>query len=218
MYWDSRLASAETLQKFNCCCISYSVNSRKGRFFPRKSFIIVVCIVIKKPAAYKPLTVHNPNLMSVSHRLGRLSRESVQVRGSLMTFVANWFFYGEGLTAPRPTPKLEDHPLSFVCGSLLNIFPATVHSWRPFLHPKSEDAPCCGLIRIMKSGRMRWAGYVARMEEKSNAYRLLVGKPEGRRSNFNQTWYKGLYIYIYGTQDYIYINYIYINECMCVCM
>jgi hypothetical protein len=27
----------------------------------------------------------------------------------------------------------------------------------------------------------RWAGHVARMREKRNAYRLLVGKPEGRR-------------------------------------
>jgi hypothetical protein len=29
---------------------------------------------------------------------------------------------------------------------------------------------------------MRWAGHVARMEAKMNAYRLLLGKPEGRRS------------------------------------
>jgi hypothetical protein len=28
---------------------------------------------------------------------------------------------------------------------------------------------------------MRWAGHVARMGEKRNGYRLLVGKPEGRR-------------------------------------
>jgi hypothetical protein len=28
---------------------------------------------------------------------------------------------------------------------------------------------------------MRWAGNVARMGEKRNAYRLLVGKPEGKR-------------------------------------
>jgi hypothetical protein len=28
---------------------------------------------------------------------------------------------------------------------------------------------------------MRWAGHVARMGEKRNAYRLLVGNPEGRR-------------------------------------
>jgi hypothetical protein len=35
-------------------------------------------------------------------------------------------------------------------------------------------------IRIIKSRRMRWAGHVARMGEKRNVYRLLVGKPEGR--------------------------------------
>jgi hypothetical protein len=29
--------------------------------------------------------------------------------------------------------------------------------------------------------RMIWAGNVARMGEKRNAYRLLVGKPEGKR-------------------------------------
>jgi hypothetical protein len=28
---------------------------------------------------------------------------------------------------------------------------------------------------------MRWAGYVARMGEKRNSYRILVGKPEGKR-------------------------------------
>jgi hypothetical protein len=28
---------------------------------------------------------------------------------------------------------------------------------------------------------MRWARYVARMEEKRNVYRLLVGKQEGKR-------------------------------------
>jgi hypothetical protein len=38
------------------------------------------------------------------------------------------------------------------------------------------------IIRIIKSRRMRWAGHVARMREKRNSYRLLVGKPEGKRS------------------------------------
>jgi hypothetical protein len=37
------------------------------------------------------------------------------------------------------------------------------------------------IIRIIKSRRMRWAGHVARMGEKRNVYRLLVGKPEGKR-------------------------------------
>jgi hypothetical protein len=36
------------------------------------------------------------------------------------------------------------------------------------------------IIRIMKSRRIRWAGHVARMGEK-NAYRIFVGKPEGKR-------------------------------------
>jgi len=36
-------------------------------------------------------------------------------------------FYGEELLAPRPTPKLEDHPLSTVRDRLFNIFAATLH-------------------------------------------------------------------------------------------
>jgi hypothetical protein len=37
------------------------------------------------------------------------------------------------------------------------------------------------IIRIIKSRRMRWAGHVVRIEERRNAYRQLVGKPEGKR-------------------------------------
>jgi len=36
-------------------------------------------------------------------------------------------FYGEELLAPRPTPKLEDHPLSAVRYCLFNKFSATLH-------------------------------------------------------------------------------------------
>jgi hypothetical protein len=36
-------------------------------------------------------------------------------------------------------------------------------------------------IRIIKARRVRWAGHIARMGEKRNAYRLLVGKPERKR-------------------------------------
>jgi hypothetical protein len=34
---------------------------------------------------------------------------------------------------------------------------------------------------MIKSRKMRWAGHVALMGEKRNAYRLLAGKPEGKR-------------------------------------
>jgi hypothetical protein len=37
------------------------------------------------------------------------------------------------------------------------------------------------IIRIIKSRKMRWVGNVARIGEKRNAYRLLMGSPEGRR-------------------------------------
>jgi hypothetical protein len=38
-----------------------------------------------------------------------------------------------------------------------------------------------GISKIIKSRRMRWAGHVARIWDKGNACRILVGKPEGRR-------------------------------------
>jgi hypothetical protein len=34
---------------------------------------------------------------------------------------------------------------------------------------------------MTKSRRMRWAGHVARIGAKRNAYRIVVGKPEGKR-------------------------------------
>jgi hypothetical protein len=37
------------------------------------------------------------------------------------------------------------------------------------------------IVRQIKSRRMRWAGHVARMGEGRNVYRVLVGKPEGKR-------------------------------------
>jgi hypothetical protein len=37
------------------------------------------------------------------------------------------------------------------------------------------------IIRVIKSRRMRWAGHVARMGDGRGAYRILVGRPEGRR-------------------------------------
>jgi hypothetical protein len=38
------------------------------------------------------------------------------------------------------------------------------------------------IFRIIKLRRMRWVGYVGPVGEKRNAYRLLMGKPEGKGS------------------------------------
>jgi hypothetical protein len=37
------------------------------------------------------------------------------------------------------------------------------------------------IVRVIKSRRMRWAGHVARMGEGRGLYRVLVGRPEGKR-------------------------------------
>jgi hypothetical protein len=55
-----------------------------------------------------------------------------------MNFRNKLIFYGEELLAPRPTPKLEDHPLSAVRDRLFSI------SGGRLLHPQTEDEPCRG--------------------------------------------------------------------------
>jgi hypothetical protein len=54
--------------------------------------------------------------------------------------------------------------------------------WRKLHNEELHDLYSSpSIIRITKAKRIRWAGHVAGMREKRNAYRLLVGKPEGRR-------------------------------------
>jgi hypothetical protein len=38
------------------------------------------------------------------------------------------------------------------------------------------------IVRAIKSRRMRWAGHLARVGEGKGVYRVLVGRPEGKRS------------------------------------
>jgi hypothetical protein len=54
--------------------------------------------------------------------------------------------------------------------------------WRK-LHNEELHNFCssASIIRMIKSRSMRWTRHVARMGEERNAYRILVGKPEGRR-------------------------------------
>jgi hypothetical protein len=37
-----------------------------------------------------------------------------------------------------------------------------------------------GIIRVIKSGKMGWAGYAARVTERRNGYKILFGNPEGK--------------------------------------
>jgi hypothetical protein len=54
--------------------------------------------------------------------------------------------------------------------------------WRKLHNEELHDLYSSpSIIRVVKSRKMRWAGHVARMGEVRNAYRLLMGKSEGRR-------------------------------------
>jgi len=54
--------------------------------------------------------------------------------------------------------------------------------WRR-LHNEELNGLYCSpnIVRVIKSRRMRWAEHVARMGEERVVYRVLVGKPDGRR-------------------------------------
>jgi hypothetical protein len=64
-------------------------------------------------------------------------------------------------------------------------------------------------IRIIKSRMMRWAGHVAQMGEKRNAYKILVGKPEGKRppGRTRRRWEDNIRMYLrergWGGMDWI---------------
>jgi hypothetical protein len=54
--------------------------------------------------------------------------------------------------------------------------------WRKLHNEELRDLYSSpSIIRIIKSRRIKCAGHVARMREKKNACRLLVGKPEGKK-------------------------------------
>jgi hypothetical protein len=55
-------------------------------------------------------------------------------------------------------------------------------SWRKLHndeHHSLYSSP--NIVKVIKSRRMRWAGHVARMGEGRGVYRVLVGKPKGKR-------------------------------------
>ena len=54
--------------------------------------------------------------------------------------------------------------------------------WRKLRNEELNDLYSLpNVVRVVKSGRMRWAGHVARMGEDRVVHRVLVGNPEGKR-------------------------------------
>jgi hypothetical protein len=53
--------------------------------------------------------------------------------------------------------------------------------WRKLHNEELNDLYSSNIVRVIKSRRMRWAGHVARMEERKGVYRILVRKSEEKR-------------------------------------
>ena len=54
--------------------------------------------------------------------------------------------------------------------------------WRKLHNEELNDLYSSpNIVRVMKSGRLRWAGHVESMEEGRGVHKVLVGKPEGKR-------------------------------------
>ena len=54
--------------------------------------------------------------------------------------------------------------------------------WRKLHNEEFNDLYCSpNIIQVIKSKRMRWAGHVARMGVRRDVYKVLVGKPDGKR-------------------------------------
>jgi hypothetical protein len=57
-----------------------------------------------------------------------------------------------------------------------------IGEWRKLHNEKLNDLYASpSIFRAIKSRRMRWPGHVTHMGEKRGVYRILVGKPEGKR-------------------------------------
>ena len=58
-----------------------------------------------------------------------------------------------------------------------------IGEWRKLHNEELNDFYCSpNIVQVIKSRRIRWAVYVARMGEIKGIYRILVGKHEGKRS------------------------------------
>jgi hypothetical protein len=79
----------------------------------------------------------------------------------------------------------EEHRLRVFENRVLRIFGPKREedgSWRKLHNDELHSLYSSpNIVRVIKSRRMRWAGHVARRGEGRGAYRVLVGRPEGKR-------------------------------------
>ena len=84
------------------------------------------------------------------------------------------------LREERRLRVFENRVLSVILGPKLD---EVTGEWRKLHNEELDDLYSSpNIVRVIKSRRMRWVGHVAGMGESKGVYRVLVGKPEGKRS------------------------------------
>ena len=71
--------------------------------------------------------------------------------------------------------------------------------WRKLHNEELNDLyPSPNIVLVLKSRRMSWVGHVARMGERRGIYRVLVGKPKGKRplGRSRHRWEDSIKIYL----------------------
>jgi len=60
--------------------------------------------------------------------------------------------------------------------------------WRKLHNDLNDEYSSADISQVIKYGRMKWAGHAACMGVRRAAYRVLVGKPEGKNVRVTGTW------------------------------
>jgi hypothetical protein len=80
----------------------------------------------------------------------------------------------------------EEHRLRVFENRVLKIFGPKMDEdglWRKLHNDELHNLYSSpNIVRVIKSRRMRWAGHVARIGEGRGVYRVLVGRPEGKKT------------------------------------
>jgi hypothetical protein len=77
-------------------------------------------------------------------------------------------------------------------------------SWRKLHNDELHSLySSLNIVSVIKSRRMGWAGHVARMGEGRGVYRVLVGRPEGKRTlgKPRRGWKDNIKMGPYGDRD-----------------
>ena len=104
-------------------------------------------------------------------------RRSVTVGVTMNVFIYSWILQERVPISPGYVPKVNPLVYRTYFVAVCDTTQAHVHLDRFSLQLNIGDF----LIRVIKSRRIRWAGYMADMRDKRNTYEVLLRKPEGMR-------------------------------------